>query len=162
MAPLQGRFVVSAIRFVPLILLPLLAACTDLRASFEIKGSAHALSLIRVTGMPWEKTAKYSVVAARMPDCMRRHAMSEAGRDAKVEVYAPGNDAWILKQNGSMYVTETRTCEGFAKLAAVPEGGMGPLMGTFEMRGDALIFSAAPKAAPPAAAPETPAPPAPN
>ena len=56
-------------------LLPLLAACTDLRATFEIKGSAHALSLIRVTGMFWEKTAEYSIVAARMPDCMRRHAL---------------------------------------------------------------------------------------
>jgi hypothetical protein len=61
MSPLNGRFVVSVVRFVPLLLLPLLSACTDLRASFEIKGSAHALSLIRVTGMPWEKTAKYSV-----------------------------------------------------------------------------------------------------
>lgn len=162
MSPLNGRSAVSALRFVPLLLLPLLSACTDLRASFEIKGSAHALSLIRVTGMPWEKTAKYSVVAARMPDCMRRHAMAEADLNTKVEVYAPGNDAWILRQNGSMYVTETRTCEGFAKLAAVPEGGTGPLMGTFEMRGDTLVFTAAPKAAPPPATPETPAPPAPN
>lgn len=135
----------SAARFVPLLLLPLLAGCTDLRASFEINGSAHALTLIRVTGMPWAKTAKYSVVAARMPDCMRRHAMSEAGLNAKVEVYSPGNDAWILKQNGSMYVVETRTCEGFAKLDTLPEGGLGPLMGAFEMRGDKLLFTAAPK-----------------
>jgi len=142
---------VFPLRFVPLLLLPLLAGCSDLRASFEIKGSAHALSLIRITGMPWEKTAKYSIVAARMPDCMRRHAMSEAGLSAKVEVYAPGNDAWILRQDGSMYVVETRTCEGFAKLDAVPEGGLGPLMGSFEMRGDTLVFAAAPKVEPPAA-----------
>lgn len=135
----------SSVRFMPFMLLLLLAGCTDLRATFEIKGSAHALSLIRVTGMPWQKTAKYSVVAARMPDCMRRHAMPEAGLNTKVEVFAPGNDAWILRQNGSMFVVETRTCEGFAKLDAVPEGGLGPLMGSFEMRGDNLVFSAAPK-----------------
>ncbi len=139
------------LRYLPLLLLPLLAGCSDLRASFEIQGSAHALSLIRITGMPWEKTAKYSIVAARMPDCMRRHAMSEAGLNAKVEVYAPGNNAWILRQNGSMYVVETRTCEGFSKLDAVPEGGLGPLMGSFEMRGDNLVFAAAPKVEPPAA-----------
>ncbi len=135
-----------SVRFLPFLLLPFLGGCTDLRATFEIRGSAHALSLIRITGMPWEKTAKYSIVAARMPDCMRRHTMSEAGLNTRVEVFAPGNDAWILRQNGSMYVVETRTCEGFARLDAVPEGGLGPLMGSFEMRGNALVFSAAPKA----------------
>ena len=139
----------------PLLLLPFLSACTDLRTTFEIKGSAHALTLIRVTGMPWEKTAKYSIVAARMPDCMRRHPMSEAGLNAKVEVYSPGNDAWILKQNGRMYVVETRTCEGFAKLEAVPDGGMGPLMGAFEMSGDLLVFKTAPKVEPPPVSPAT-------
>lgn len=144
-----------SIRLLPLLLLPFLSACTDLRTTFEIKGSAHALTLIRVTGMPWEKTAKYSIVAARMPDCMRRHPMSEAGLNAKVEVYSPGNDAWILKQNGRMYVVETRTCEGFAKLEAVPDGGMGPLMGAFEMSGDLLVFKAAPKVEPPPASTAT-------
>ena len=142
-----------SIRLLPLLLLPFLSACTDLRTTFEIKGSAHALTLIRVTGMPWEKTAKYSIVAARMPDCMRRHPMSEAGLNAKVEVYSPGNDAWILKQNGRMYVVETRTCEGFAKLEAVPDGGMGPLMGGCEMCGDLLVFKTAPKVEPPPVSP---------
>ena len=132
-------------RLLPLLLLPFFAACTDLRATYEIKGSAHALTLIRETSFPWVKKAKYAIVAARMPDCMRRHPMSEAGMNAKVELYSPGNDAWILKQNGSMYVTETRTCEGFAKLDKVPDEGMGALLGTFEMRNDNLVFVAAPK-----------------
>ena len=134
-----------------LLVVPLLVACSDQRASFEIDGNKHALSLIRVTGMPWGNTAKYSIVATRMPDCMRRHAMSEAGLKAKVEVYSPGNDAWILKQGSTMYVTETRSCEGFAKLDKVPDDGLGPLRGVFEMRDDTLVFTAAPKAvAPPA------------
>ena len=134
-------------RLLPLLLLPFLVACTDLRATYEIKGSAHALTLIRETSFPWVKKAKYAIVAARMPDCMRRHPMSEAGMNARVELYSPGNDAWILKQNGSMYVTETRTCEGFAKLDKVPDEGMGALLGTFEMRNDNLVFVAAPKRA---------------
>ena len=134
-----------SIRLLPLLLLPFLSACTDLRTTFEIKGSAHALTLIRVTGMPWEKTAKYSIVAARMPDCMRRHPMSEAGLNAKVEVYSPGNDAWILKQNGRMYVVETRTCEGFAKLDQAPEEGLGAPAGVVELRQDVLVFSPVPK-----------------
>ena len=136
------------LKLLPFLLLPLLSACTDLRATFEIKGSAHALSLIRVTGMPWEKTAKYSVVAARMPDCMRRHALSQADLNANVEVYSPGNDAWILKQSGRLFVVETRTCEGFATLDQAPESGLGPLMGTFEMRNDNLVFIAAPRPEP--------------
>ena len=140
-------------KLLPLLLLPFLAACTDLRATYEIKGSAHALTLIRVTGLPWQKTAKYAIVSARMPDCMRRHPMSEAGLNAKVEVYSPGNDAWILKQNASMYVVETRTCEGFAKLDKVPDSGMGALVGMFEMRKDVLVFVAAPKPPPPVEAP---------
>ena len=134
-------------RLLSLLLLPFLVACTDLRATYEIKGSAHALTLIRETSFPWVKKAKYAIVAARMPDCMRRHPMSEAGMNARVELYSPGNDAWILKQNGSMYVTETRTCEGFAKLDKVPDEGMGALLGTFEMRNDNLVFVAAPKPA---------------
>ena len=135
-------------KLLPLLLLPFLAACADQRATYEIKGSAHALTLIRVTGLPWQKTAKYAIVSARMPDCMRRHPMSEAGLNAKVEVYSPGNDAWILRQGGRMYVVETRTCEGFASLDAVPEGGLGALMGVFEMRNDNLVFVAAPAAQP--------------
>ena len=146
------------VRCLTLILLPLLAACTDLRATFEIRGSAHSLSLIRVTGMPWASTAKYSVVASRMPDCLRRHAMSEAALNAGVEVFSAGNDAWILRQNGRMYVLETRTCEGFARLDKEPEGGLGTPMGTFEMRNDVLVFRAAPKAAPLPGAQENEAP----
>lgn len=136
-----------------LALLPLLVACTDLRATFEIKGSAHALSLVRVTGMFWEKTAEYSIVAARMPDCMRRHSLGKAGLKARVEVYSPGNDAWILRQGKQMYVVETRTCEGFAKLEKEPDSGLGVPMGVFEMRGSELVFTRAirPESSPAAA-----------
>ena len=129
-----------------LVVVPLLVACSDQRASFEIKGSANSLSLIRVTGMPWEKSAEYSIVAARLPDCMRRHAIGKAPLNAKVEVYSPGNDAWIIKLGRQMYVTETRSCEGFAKLDKAPDEGLGPLMGTFEMRAETLVFTAAPSA----------------
>ncbi len=141
-----------------LLALPLLVACSDQRATFEIKGSAHAISLIRVTGMPWENKAKYTVVAARMPDCMRRHALPDAGLKAKVEVFSPGNEAWILRQEGRLFVIETRTCEGFAKLDKAPDEGLGAPAGVFEVRQDVLVFSPAPKpVAPPPAEASAPA-----
>lgn len=143
----------SPIKLLPLLFLSLLAACSDQRASFPIQTSDHALSLIREQRFFWEKKAVYTIVAARMPDCMRRHKMGSAALDAKVEVYSPGNNAWILKQGNLMYVVETRTCEGFARLDAVPEGGVGPLAGTFLSRNDTLEFVPAPKSEAPAAAP---------
>ena len=117
-----------------------LTACSDTRATYEIKGTAHSLSVLRVQDTFWKKTAKYSVVASRMPDCMRRHAMSEAPLDATIDVYSPGNDAWILKQGERMYVVETRTCEGFAKLDKAPASGLGERVGRFEVKNDALVF----------------------
>jgi hypothetical protein len=44
-------------------------ACSDQRASFEIASRQHSLTLIRVQNFFWEKTARYAIVAARMPDC---------------------------------------------------------------------------------------------
>ncbi len=135
-----------AFRLLPCFLLPLvLAACSDQRATFEIKGSAHSLSLIRVTTFPWDKTAKYALVAARMPDCMRKHALPDAGLEAKAEVFSPGNDAWIVRQNGRLFAAETRTCEGFAPLATAPAEGLGVPVGSFEIRQNSLVFVPAAK-----------------
>lgn len=138
------------LKWIPLLLLSLLTACSDERASFPIETSDHALTLIREQRYFWDKTAEYTIVASHMPTCMRRHKMEPADLDAKVEVYSPGNNAWILKQNDLMYVVETRTCEGFARLTTEPEDGMGSLVGTFESKDDSLVFVVAPPAVPPA------------
>ena len=150
----------SPLKLLPLLLLPLLVACSDQRVTFPIQGSEHALSLIREQRFFWEKKATYTIVAARMPDCMRRHKLGFAPLNARVEVYSPGNNAWILKMTNTMYVVETRTCEGFAKLDAEPEGGIGPLVGIFQTRKGVLEFApaiqpeaAAPTVATPAASP---------
>ncbi len=140
-------------KLLPCLLLPLLMACSDQRASFEIASRQHSLTLIRVQNFFWEKTAKYAIVAARMPDCQRRHEMGPGGAESRVEIYAPGNDAWILKQGKRMFVVETRSCEGFAKLDGEPDGGLGPLQGTFQMRSGTLSFVAAPPSEASVAAP---------
>ena len=124
----------------------LLAGCSDQRATFEINGGAHSISMIRVTSMPWDKTAEYSVVASRMPDCMRRHNFPERMLNARIEVFSAGNGAWVLRVNKQrMYVLETRTCEGFARLDAEPDGGLTDLKGVFEMKNDQFVFTFASK-----------------
>ena len=128
-------------RFIALLSLPFLAACTDQRVTFEIEGGAHSLSLIKITTLPWASRAEYALVASRMPTCMRRHALPSAGLNARFEIFSPGNDAWIIRQGNRMYVVETRTCEGFARLDAEPEGGLGEMKGSFETRGDTLVFT---------------------
>lgn len=124
----------------------LLAGCSDQRATFEINGGAHSISMIRVTNSPWDKTAEYAVVASRMPDCMRRHNFPERMLNIRIEVFSAGNGAWILRMNKQrMYVLETRTCEGFARLDVEPEGGLGDLKGVFEMKNDLFVFTPAAK-----------------
>jgi hypothetical protein len=135
---------VNLARSLALLLLPFLAACTDQRVTFEIEGGAHSLSLIKTTTLPWASRAEYALVASRMPACMRRHALPSAGLNARFEVFSPGNNAWILRQGSRMYVVETRTCEGFARLDAEPEGGLGERKGSFETRAGALVFLPAP------------------
>ncbi len=126
-----------------LLLLLVLTGCSDQRAALEIAGSKHSLTLIRTQGFFWEKSAKYAIVATRMPDCMRKHTLGLGNANTRIEVYSPGNDAWILKQGKRMFVVETRTCEGFAKLEAEPEDGMGALLGAFQLRNGELAFVAA-------------------
>ena len=131
------------IRALWLVLLLVLTGCSDQRATFEIATNKHSLTLIRTQGFFWEKSAKYAVVATRMPDCMRKHSIGPGNASTRIEVYAPGNDAWIFKQGKRMFVVETRTCEGFAKLETEPESGMGTLQGVFQLRNSELVFVAA-------------------
>ena len=69
-------------KLLAVLLVPLLVGCSDQRMSFDIASSKHSLTLIRVQNFFWERTANYSVVATRMPDCMRRHEMGPGGADS--------------------------------------------------------------------------------
>lgn len=138
----------SPFKLLPLLALPLLVACSDERATFPIDGNTqHALTVIRQQQTPWARKGDYVLVAMRMPECMRRHKMETAGLETPIEVFSPGNNAWILRQGRRMYVVETRSCEGFARLEGEPEGGFGQRVGTFRSVDGEFSF-----------VPETPAP----
>lgn len=133
-------------RLVPLLLLlPLLSACVNDGIAMVIDGPNHAISLLRSQPRFWEKTMDLQIVVARLPDCQRRHKLQPApvSTGFKVEVYTTGQDTYLLEQGKHLYLTETQTCRGFQKLAEVPPGGKGDLLGVFREERGKLVFVAA-------------------
>lgn len=139
---------------VVLLSLPILAACVDDAASYQIAGPDHALTLIREQRWFWDKQAALSVTAARLPECQRRHPLQPANLDGfKLEVWQTGSNTFVLKQGKRLYLLETQTCEGFRQLDEEPPGGLGVNAGVFREEDGKLRFVAAPPPAPPALAP---------
>lgn len=123
------------------VFLLLLSGCTNDGAAYLIDGPRHSVSIVR-DNMFWEKQVNLSLVVTRLPACQRRHAIQKAGPKAHIELWQPGQDTYILKIGNAMYVTETRTCEGFARMDDDPPGGLGVQLGVFgEIKG---VFSFVP------------------
>jgi hypothetical protein len=129
----------------PLVLL--LSACTNDNAAYLVDGPRHALSIERKQDVFWKKEAQFSVVVSRLPDCQRKHPIQKASLNTRVELWQPGPGTFILRIGSRDYVTETRTCLGFARLDEEPPGGFGRLVGTFEAEEGALVFTPEPEAA---------------
>ncbi|MDR1350316.1 MAG: hypothetical protein LBJ59_05980 [Zoogloeaceae bacterium] len=124
-----------------LVFLLLLSGCANDGAAYLIDGQRHAVSIVR-DNLFWEKQVNLALVITRLPDCQRRHAIQKANPKAHIELWQPGQGTYILKIGQNMYVTETRTCEGFARLDEEPPGGLGAQLGVFgEIKG---VFSFVP------------------
>ncbi len=128
-------------RFLPLILLPLLAACVNDGAAYMVDGPQHALSVVREQNLFWEKQVELAIVVSRLPDCQRKHVIQKAGPSVPVELWQPGPGTFILKVGKNLYVTETRTCQGFARMTEDPPGGMGQKLGTYAVRNGVFTFT---------------------
>jgi len=125
----------------PLLAAPLLTACINDGATYEIDGTReHVLSLIREQPYPWDPKVNLYLVVSRMPACLRRHNLGTGTEKSRVEVYQVPSGAFIVKLGKKMYATETQTCESFAKLDGEPPEGMGELMGTFRVKKGELVF----------------------
>ena len=136
----------------PLLALPLLTACVNDGATYEIDNTReHGLSLIREQPYFWDDKVELFMVVSRMPACMRRHEMGVGTAATRVEIYQVPSGAFIVKVGKRMYATETQNCVNFFKMDEDPPGGMGKLMGTFREKKGVLVFvpteSAAPEAA---------------
>jgi hypothetical protein len=125
----------------PLLVAPLLTACINDGATYEIDGTReHVLSLIREQPYPWDPKVNLYLVVSRMPACLRRHNLGTGTEKTRVEVYQVPSGAFIVKVGKRMYATETQTCESFAKMDGEPPEGMGELMGTFRVKKGELVF----------------------
>jgi hypothetical protein len=118
----------------------LLSACArEEAASFTIDGDPnHSLSLMRET-YPWRKVWEVRLVTTHKPDCLRRHSLQRANKDAfKVELYRPEAGVFILNQDGRWYVTETRQCrlQAFEETPPAP----GERLGEFAEKDGVLVF----------------------
>jgi hypothetical protein len=128
----------------PFLALPLLSACVNDGATYEIDGTReHVLSLIREQPYFWDKKVNLYMVVSRMPACMRRHSMGAGTEASKVEIYQVPSGAFIIKSGKRLYATETQTCESFAKMESEPVEGMGKLMGSFRVKKGELVFEKA-------------------
>jgi len=141
----------------PLLSLPLLSGCINDAAAYRIDGREHAISVSREQNFFWEKTVKFAVIAARLPECQRIHLLDAAPRNTKVELWQPGPGTFVLKQGNSYFLTETQTCKGFQKLEGAPQEGMGDKMGVFEEKGERFVFTPEAKPVAPAAPAAAPA-----
>ncbi|WP_303783550.1 hypothetical protein [Azovibrio restrictus] len=133
-------------RFLPLFLLPLLAACVNDGAAYMVDGPQHALSVVREQNLFWEKQVELAVVVSRLPDCQRKHVIQKAAPSVPVELWQPGPGTFILQVGQNRYVTETRTCQGFARMTEDPPGGMGEKLGTYAVRNGVFTFTPAARA----------------
>ena len=125
-----------------LAVLPFLAACINDSASWQIDGKDHALTLIREQPWFWNSKVNLFIVAARLPECQRRHTLVPGTTaQAGLDVYQTGDTDFVLKQGERYYRIETRSCTGFQPLDAAP-GGIGARRGSFREQDGRLRFVA--------------------
>ena len=125
----------------PLLAVPLLSACVNDGATYEIDGTReHVLSVIREQPYFWDSKVELFLVVSRMPVCLRRHSLGTGTERTRVEVWQVPSGAFIVRVGKRLYATETQTCESFAKLDTEPIEGMGELKGVFRVRKGELVF----------------------
>ena len=126
------------LRWLMLIVVPLLAACVTEPAGFLIQGGDHSLTVERRKPYFWSDGWELDLVVTRYPDCQRRYALKKAGEKVRVDLYSPQPGVWILNQGTRWYVAETRDCQMQQFDEEPPEPG--DYLGSFRVKNEAFGF----------------------
>lgn len=114
-------------------------------ASFMIDGGDTALTLERIKPYAWSDGWELELIVRRHPECQRRHPLKPAtGEAPKVELFTPEPYVFIIRQAKRWYVTDLRSCQLQAFKEAPPAPGTP--VGTFQVKGDRLVYVADPQA----------------
>lgn len=125
-------------------LLPLLlTACARDSATYYVdKGSnQHTLSIRRQQQYFWNDNVDITLVATRMPECMRQIPLGEMLVDeVDIELFAAPDLHWSLRSGNQIWQVQTQTC------ALIGENGpvQGEKVGAFKVDGaNKLVFEEA-------------------
>lgn len=124
-----------------LLLTPLLlAGCYNDSATFYADSSQeHTLTVRRQQDYFWSGDGRFTLVAMRQPDCLRRYELAELPlEDTTVELYSDGDNRWSLRAAGQVWHVETQTC-------TLTAGGSitGEKVGDFRAEIDRIAFAEA-------------------
>jgi len=128
----------------------LLTGCINDSATYYADTTReHTLTVRRQQAYFWSEDARYTLMAARLPDCQRQILLGELPlEEMKFDLFSSGDNQWSLRVGKQVWQVETQGC------TLVSEDGTvsGEKLGTYHAEGERMVFE--PVAPPePAAAP---------
>jgi acyl-coenzyme A synthetase/AMP-(fatty) acid ligase len=129
----------------PLLLLAmplLLAGCVNESASYSTANGAGDLTVVVTQDVFWSKQAALRLIASRLPDCQRQHALGKVPlAGLNVELFSTGEDKFLLRVDDEMWQVETGGC---AKLPAPSDDVQAQPIGVFHFdKKKKLVFEPA-------------------
>ncbi len=114
-----------------------LAGCGSQQVGYQITDRHHSISVTRAQQYPGARWDTWLVVS-RFPECQRRYELAKSGDKFKLDLYRVEPGVFIANQGKAWYVMETKECRQQKYDAPPPEPG--ELIGTFQVKDDALVY----------------------
>lgn len=125
-----------------LLALPLLTACENNAAAYEVDGRNHSISLVREQAYPFAAKVAQTLVASRFPACQRRFKILPGSQKGpKMELWQLQDQLFVASQGNTWYAISTEKCL-IQRMEPTAETPPGSLLGRFELKDGALAFVA--------------------